>query len=189
MKTETKTITPTEAGLTLAVLSGPRSSVREDWPAIEYTCQLSDARRRVIWTGEFRLGVGHVKWPRKVSEYPQWFRAPVMSQDELYALNTVRMNPAAQLKDKQLWADTAAKLAAHQKVSPSLDSVCHSLLSDGSAFFDGQRFEDWAADLGYSEDSIKAKETFDACDEIGRELARALSRDELAGLREWASNY
>jgi hypothetical protein len=69
------------------------------------------------------------------------------------------------------------------------EAGCHSLLSDGSAFFDGHRFEDWADELGYSSDSIKAKETFETCDRIGRDLARFLSRDELESLREWASNY
>lgn len=185
MKTEIKPVTPSEIGLTLAILSGPRGSVRDgNWPCIEYTCQLSDSRRRVIWTGEFRLGVGHVKWPKGDARYPEG-----ITQDELYCLNTVRMKPGAQIADKQLWADTAAKLAKAQKVAPKLEDVCHSLLMDGSAYFDGLRFEDWAAELGYSDDSIKAKETFEACDRTGRDLSRALSRDEIAGLREWASNY
>ncbi len=109
--------------------------------------------------------------------------------DETYALNTIRMKPGAVLVDKQLWANTAAKLATNQGVAPKLDDVVSSLLLDGSAFFDGERFEDWAANFGYSSDSIKAKETFETCDRVGRDLARHLSRDELAGLREWASNY
>jgi hypothetical protein len=101
---------------------------------------------------------------------------------------TWQSKPFAVFKNKQLWADTAAKIAAAQKVAPKLEDVCHSLLMDGAAFFDGQRFEDWAGDLGYSSDSIKAKETFEECDKIGRALSRALSRDELDALREWASN-
>lgn len=184
MKTETKSLTPASVGLSLIVCSGPRGAVRNgDWPCIEYTLQLMDSRRQPIWTGEYRLGVGHVKWPKNREPYPLG-----ITQDEMYALNTIRMNPGAQLKDKQLWADTAARLAKAQKVTPGLDDVCSSLLSDGSAFFDGCRFEDWASDLGYSSDSIKAKETFEACDKIGRDLSRALSRDELSGLREWANN-
>lgn len=192
---ETKSLTPEAAGLTLAVLSGPRGEVRAEhdqetgkplpgWPCIAYTCQLSDARRRVIWTGDYRLGVGHVKWPKGGEAYPQG-----ITSNEEYCLNTVRMNPSAQIKDKQLLTDTAAKLAKYQKVTPTLNDVCHSLLMDGAAFFDGQRFEDWASDYGYSADSISAKETFEACDKIGRELSRALSRETLEGLCEWASNY
>lgn len=184
MKTKINAITPEQAGLTLAVLSGPRGSVRDDWPSIEYTCQLTNARRQIVWTGEYRLGVGHVKWPKWCEAYPLG-----ITQDELYCLNTVRMNPGAQIKDKQLWADTAAKLAVAQKVTPKLNDVCSSLLSEGSAFFDGQRFEEWAGDFDFDSDSIKAKEIFDVCDKTGRDLSRALSRDELTGLREWASSY
>jgi hypothetical protein len=112
-----------------------------------------------------------------------------LSADEESLLMTWQSKRYAQFTDKQLWSATAAKLAKKQKVTPKLEDVCHSLLLDGSAFFDGQRLEEWASDFGYSDDSIKAKEIFETCDRIGRDLARALSRDELAGLREWASNY
>jgi hypothetical protein len=183
MTTETKAITPEQAGLSLAVLSGPRGEVREDWPCIAYTCQLSDSRRRVIWTGDFRLGVGHVK-PKGFAR-PEWSR----TTPEQQLLEHWQSKPGSVFTDKALWADVAAKLAKAQKVTPKLNDVCASLLMDGSAFFDGQRFEEWAGDLGYSDDSIKAKEIFETCDQIGRDLSRALSRDEIAGLREWASQY
>jgi hypothetical protein len=192
MKTEPKAITPAEVGLTLAVLSGPRGAVLDNWPCIEYTCELLDSRRRVLWSGHYRLGVGHVK-PLSYDGLAQHRFNPALrmtANEENFSHHWARgavfkKEPAA----IQLQAATAAKLAAFQKVKPKLEDVCHSLLLDGSAFFDGQRFEDWAADFGYSADSIKAKETFEACDRIGRDLARGLSRDELTGLREWASNY
>lgn len=192
MKNEIKSVTPEAAGLTLAVLSGPRGSVREDWQSIEYTCQLSNARRQIIWTGEFRLGIGHVKWPTLAQV--DSFTWPVKHGLTPHEENVCRIHARGQTVRKtpeglEVEASTAAKLAKAQKVAPKLDDVCASLLSDGSAFFDGQRFEEWADDLDYSSDSIKAKETFEACDKIGRDLSRALSRDELAGLREWASQY
>lgn len=182
MKTETKSITPADAGLSLVICSGPRGSVRDDWPNIEYTCQLTH-RRTVVWTGEYRLGVGHVKVPKGIRFTLQCR----LTSDEESLLMTWQSKPHAQFVNKQLHADVAAKLATAQKVAPTLDSVCASLLVDGSAFFDGSRFEDWAADFGYSDDSIKAKETFEECDKIGRALSRAISRDDLAGLREWAA--
>lgn len=184
MNKEAKAITPDEAGLSIEIISGPRGAVKDDWPCIEFTIQLMNARRVEIWRGEYSLGVGHVKNPTRYDAYPLG-----LTQDETYALNTLRMKPSAQLKDKQLWANTAAKLAAAQKVAPKLNDVCHSLISNGAAFFDGQRFEDWASDLGYDPDSRKAENTFRLCDEIGRALSRHLSRDQIDGLREWASNY
>jgi len=190
MKAETKPLSPADAGLSLGVCSGPRGSVQDnDWPCIEDTLQLFDARRKPIWTGEYRLGVGHVK-PMSYDDLNEarYLRYKMSDREQNLSHNWAR-KPASQFIDKQAWSDTAAKLAIAQKITPKLDDVCHSLLMDGAAFFDGQRFEDWAADYGYSSDSIKAKETFETCDKIGRALARALSRDELDGLREWASNH
>lgn len=192
MNTETKILTPESAGLTLAVLSGPRGAVRDEWPCIEYTCQLSDSRRRVIWTGEFRLGVGHVKWPNLAQLSCNFHTATsFLTAGEQ---NVARIEGRGQTLKKtpealQVKAGAAAKLATRQHVKPSLNDVCHSLLMDGAAFFDGYRFKDWANEYGYSDDSIKAKETFEACDRIGRDLARALSLDEISALREWASNF
>lgn len=188
MKTEQKSITPSDAGLSLNVISGPRGHLADKWQAIEYTCELVNARRQVIWTGSYKLGIGHVK----IANYKPSFSVHTMmrlSSDEESMLQAWQRKPHAEFTNKQLQADAAAKLAKFQKVAPKLDDVCHSLLSDGSAFFDGLRFEDWAAELGYDSDSIKAKETFEACDKIGRDLSRGLSRDEINGLREWANNY
>lgn len=185
MKTETKSLTPADAGLSLAILSGPRGYFADDWQAIEYTVELSNARRQVIWTGSYKLGIGHIK-------VPTGFISPMrygLTEQETRILEAWQSKPHATFKDKAAQANLAAKIARVQKVTPKLDDVCSSLLMDGSAFFDGQRFEDWAGELGYSSDSIKAKETFGVCDRIGRDLSRALSRDELAGLREWASQY
>ena len=174
MKTsDTKSLTPSAAGLTLAVLSGPRGSVQNNWPCIEYTVQMSDNRGRVVWTGEYRLGVGHVKVPAAINASLGFST----NAEQQSLLRTWANKPHAQFINKQLWADVAAILAKKQLVKPALNDVCHSLLSDGAAFFDGQRFEEWAGDMGYSDDSIKARDTFEACDKIGRDLARALSRD------------
>lgn len=178
MKTQQTAITPEQAELSLAVLSGPRGSVQDDWSCIEYTVQLS-RRRQVVWTGEYRLGIGHVKSNPRPFDMPQERRAIA---DKLGA-------PGKWLVPLIQVADVAAELAKRQKVTPRLNDVTHSLLSDGSAFFDGLRFKEWCADLGYDADSRKAEGIYRACDEIGRSLARHLSRDELAGLREWASSY
>ena len=91
--------------------------------------------------------------------------------------------------DKQLWASVAAKLAEFQKVAPKLADVVHSLISDGSAYFDGQSFEEWAGDCGYDTDSRKAEETYRTCDAIGRALVRGLGRETVERLREAAQDY
>jgi hypothetical protein len=192
MENETKVLAPADAGLILAVMSDPKGEVQDLWPCIAFTVQLLNSRRGVIWEGPYRLGTGHVKWPSLA--LLDTFIFPVKHRLTPHEENVCRIHARGKNVQKTpegmaTEASTAAKLAKVQKVTPKLEDVCHSLLSDGAAFFDGLRFEDWAADLGYSSDSIKAKETFEACDRIGRELSRGLSRDELSGLREWAGNY
>lgn len=193
MKTEIKPIAPADAGLAIVICSGPRGALRdENWPCIEYTVQLMNTRRVLIWEGPYRLGVGHVK-PLSYDGLAQHRFNPVLcltAEEENCSHHWARgVVFKKEPRNMQLQADTAAKLAKLQKVAPALNDVCHSLLSDGAAFFDGMRFKEWAGDFGYSADSIKAKETFDECDKIGRALSRALRRDELSGLREWASSY
>lgn len=194
MKNEIKAISPASAGLSLVVISGPRPFVWDGNPSIQYTVQLLGIRRQTVWQGEYQLGVGHVK----PLSYDDFSRAAIRWNPHLKLTpNEENMSHhwargvrfASTPENAQLQASLASKLAAFQKVTPKLEDVCASLLLDGSAFFDGERFEEWAANFGYSSDSIKAKETFEACDKTGRELSRHLSRDQIDGLREWASNY
>jgi hypothetical protein len=196
---EIKPITPSEAGFSLAVLSGPRGAVDTHndegkdsyWPNIAYTVELS-LDGKVVWTGPYKLGIGHVKWPKEGTlnvSYSTATRGLTTDEHNVCRIHArgqmLKQTPEAVATE----ARAAAKLAQIQKVAPKLDDVCYSLLMDGSAYFDGMRFEEWASDLGYSDDSIKAKETFEACDRIGRDLNRAIKKETLAGLREWASNY
>ena len=81
------------------------------------------------------------------------------------------------------------KAAKQAKVAPALPDVLFSLVMDGAAYFDAETFEDWAENYGYDTDSRKAEQVWKACDETGRKLARVLSADELATLREAAANH
>jgi hypothetical protein len=92
-------------------------------------------------------------------------------------------------KTAQQKAEWAANTAFIQNVEPELADVFHSILLDGSAWFDRSTFKDWCAEFGYSDDSIKAKATFDTCVEIGQELEHNLTQEELSALRELASNF
>lgn len=147
----------------------------------------------MVWTGDFRLGVGHVKaasYDQLETTKYRWNSAAKLTADEENCSHHWARGAVFKKEPRvmQLQANTAAKLAVIQKVAPSLNSVMSSLLMDGSAFFDGERFEDWCANFGYDSDSRKAEATFKACDDIGRAISRAVSRDELTGLREWAAN-
>lgn len=56
-------------------------------------------------------------------------------------------------------------------IPPSYDDVIHSLLMDASAC--EQSFEDWCSEYGYDSDSIKALETYRACQKNADKLRKA----------------
>lgn len=170
--------------------SAPRGEVEpaqskgsKPWPHIAYDVTLK-RNGRSVWSGPYRLGVGHVTIPKRFEDNPRG-----LEKDEVYALNTLRAKPYATLADPALAASVAAKLAKVQKVTPKLTDVVYSLLMDGSAYFDAATFEDWCDEYGYDTDSRKAETIWKTCDEIGRNLARAFTLQELGELREAASNY
>lgn len=66
-------------------------------------------------------------------------------------------------------------------VSPPAADILHSLLLDATA--EEQNFRDWAADLGYSDDSISALETYRECCDIGPKLRKVFTREHLDALR------
>lgn len=153
------------------------------WPHIAYTVTVYRHGKRV-WSGPYKLGVGHVKYPAPPT-YPQTFPRGVWRDEADEVAGVLARNRYASIFPEP-YAKAATYFANLQKVVPTLPNVLGSLLMDGSAYFDGERFQEWAENLGYSSDSIKAKALFDTCDAIGRDLARAFSREELAQLRELA---
>lgn len=80
-------------------------------------------------------------------------------------------------------------MAKRQLVKPKLEDVVSSLILDGSPYFNGEKFEDWAANCGYDADSRKAESIYRECMETGRALQAAIGKQDLESLREWASNY
>lgn len=70
--------------------------------------------------------------------------------------------------------------------SPVWKRVLACLLSDASSVDGGVTFEDWASDLGYDTDSIKALRTYEACREIHNDLYRFLPRGEYSAFMEAA---
>ena len=67
-------------------------------------------------------------------------------------------------------------------VKPSIRMVMESLLWDASAA--DHNFADWCDEFGYSDDSIKALNTYKQCLEISTALRKHLGRDTLAQVKE-----
>jgi hypothetical protein len=177
MKTIEK-ITPSEAGLSLKC-SAPSPGVDDNWPHILYDVELLKGERP-IWKGPYKLGIGHVK----TKGYESHFALSIKQQNCLK-----HWHLSGSKEWNELRAETAAALAKIQKVVPKLEDVTCSLLMDGQPYFDGLSFEDWCDELGYNSDSIKHKETFDDCCEIGRSLIGNLGYEIISQLREWPYEY
>ena len=70
---------------------------------------------------------------------------------------------------------------------PKVADVLHSLILDASAA--DENFHDWCANYGYSDDSIKAMNTYKACLEIAVALRKHFSPDTLRQVRELLQDY
>ena len=209
--TDKKNITITPASLGLTITSGtPRAFRSPDWEAISYDVVLRRGGA-IVWTGEYKLGIGHVRVRRDDQEEVRWLRYKLrdaldgprrltaaiakkfpylagLNENELVAFQY--FGRASNLKDqyKASLVDVVVHLAKQQRVTPQLDGVVASLIMDGSAFFDSPAFYDWCADYGYDTDSREAEKTFFACRQIGAALSAAFTVDELAALREWGAD-
>lgn len=70
---------------------------------------------------------------------------------------------------------------------PKVADVLHSLILDASAA--DENFHDWCANYGYSDDSIKAMNTYKACLETAQALRKHFSPDTLRTVRELLQDY
>lgn len=184
---ETKPISPAQAGLSVRVIDGPRGTVEDAWTRITYTVALEkDARE--VWRGEYHLGVGHVD-PKRAGDPWSFRKDRHLTLQEQSMLHQWQRNPGVRFRDPENHAILAAKLAKQQRVQPSLEDVCCSLMLDGQPYFDGETFEEWAEGLGYDTDSRRAEKIYNACMETGRALQANLDHETLNGLREWSYTH
>lgn len=70
---------------------------------------------------------------------------------------------------------------------PKVADVLHSLILDASAA--DENFHDWCANFGYSDDSIKAMNTYKACLEVAQALRKHFSPDTLRQVHELLQDY
>jgi hypothetical protein len=165
-------------------LPGIEGFGKDPWLHLAYSVTIS-RNGKPVWSGPYKLGIGHVKIPHKTAIRNHL----ILTNDEGHALSTIQLNPYSKLLDQGLHASLMAKLANAQKVKPKLADVLHSIISDGAAHFDSKSFADWAGDFGYSDDSISALETFNACVAIGRTLQKRLGLETIQKLRELLCDY
>lgn len=101
-------------------------------------------------------------------------------RDTVRGLKAMHIKGAAFDYKRDTWAATKPK-------APKVADVLHSLIMDASAA--DENFHDWCANYGYSDDSIKAMNTYKACLEIAVTLRKHFSPDTLRQVRELLQDY
>lgn len=81
----------------------------------------------------------------------------------------------------------ATKYQDAKPKAPHPADVLHSLLLDGEAV--NQSFNDWCADFGYDNDSIKALGTYQECCKNGETLRKMFTREQIKSIREALQDY
>lgn len=138
---------------------------------------------RTIFNGAYSLGIGIIEaWAREQpsSKIP----AEYSSRGGHFNLWEALRNPLPYGKryrdDSPYYAGLKAMAAKHYR--PAAGDILESIASDASN--SDQHFKEWAADHGYSDDSISAKATWEACNDIRRTLESGLGREAYAELLE-----
>lgn len=70
--------------------------------------------------------------------------------------------------------------------TPDIKAIIHSITSNYNV---GETFEDWCDMFGYDNDSIKAKDIYEACIKQSTELLAGLGEDLIEELRESLQDY
>ena len=79
------------------------------------------------------------------------------------------------------------KKTAFKPVAPSSADILYGLLLDSAAA--DQSFNDWCSEGCYSNDSLKALNTYQQCCAITKELRKIFTRDQITELRELLQDY
>lgn len=72
---------------------------------------------------------------------------------------------------------------------PEITDVVYSIVIDAQSVANGEAFEEWAAAMGYNDDSRQAEKCFDACRDEYFALVRLFGQDEFEELCELFQDY
>lgn len=126
---------------------------------------------RIVWAGPYSKGFGHVPgYSKHVTK--RMFLEPVVNDMAEKGIAPVDFAAYLHPATSDLIRDRLDKPVTCQ---PTILEVVSAWLMDSP---NGATFEEWAADLGFSTDSIKALETFTACKD-----------EELAARRVFGANF
>jgi hypothetical protein len=164
-------------------ISAPLPDVKDEWPNILYNVTFSKDGRNL--STEYRLGVGHVNWKDVKFGTCNLGR---LTADQESAVYTIQRNPGAQLKNKALWASTAANIARIQKVAPKPYEVLAAICQDGQDAH-GESWDNYAGNFGMDADSIKGRKTYDFCCDLYHQVTALIGAANVAKFAELHSQF
>ncbi len=115
---------------------------------------------------KYMKGSGHRRWKKiltRISYWTRWFRQGQQVPQMLPRLK----------KDSPQNVNALRQFAEYSEpIPPTLDETLWASLMDANMVRFGQTFKEFTEDLGYSDDSIKAKEAYNACKDAWSGLVR-----------------
>lgn len=131
----------------------------DEWQRDDWLCKFN--KDGLIQAGfEYHTGIGHREYPKVF--LPEKFYNP-------------RCIAAVEQENRK------------QPVFPCAASVLYCLISDAEAL--DTSFEYWCDDYGCDNDSLKAFNTYQQCCNIGKQLKRVFTREEINKLQEMLQDY
>ncbi len=161
----------------------------QDWQHDLYYVTFTNQRSGVLST-EYKTGLGH----RVAVTNNQSFTATSrMKTAYNKALKSVGIENGLTVTQKEFITSNGFKKArilegGAYSVTPTSASVLYSLLNDARCGSDYD-FEDFCSEFGYDEDSIKAYETYKACQKTSKQLKKVFSATQLAQLETLLEDY
>jgi len=168
--------------ITLELTGRPKGEIREDsWLCVTFPVKLL-RNDKVIWSGSYSQGIGCFDVKKVIRYAREWSLYTWENSLEAHGLS-------CRFKDKKGLVDLLADFAHSTKKHPDVADVMFSCLLDGQADFDCYSFEDFALEMGYDSDSIKAHKIYEECCETGRRFRASFDHVELEKLREVANEH
>lgn len=169
-------------GITLELTGRPKGEIRDDsWLCVTFPVELL-RNDKVIWSGRYSQGIGCFDVKKVIRFTKERSLCAWQNGLEKHGLS-------CRFKDKRGLVNLLAAFARSTKTHPDVDDVLFSCLLDGQADFDGYSFEDFASEMGYDSDSIKAHKIYEECRETGRRFRSSFDHVELEHLREVANEH
>lgn len=139
---------------------------------------------KAFYSGPYSMGYGHVKIPKHANPSYHYTDAEASIIENAARKNFPNLKAC---KNQDALRSLLLKLATKQKLTPSLADVMHSLLLDAQC--GDNSFKDFCAELGYDDDSISAKETWEACNKTHYALRGVFTTEERAKLEDAFQDY